>query len=227
MPMQETVTRRESRREEILAAAIRCFSARGFEGASTREIAREAAVKQPLIFYHFGSKADLYLASVFDQLQRLKEGLDAALAVEQETLTQLRVFVQVYYDFFTVLEPGLTVCLRELSGLPGRLADQISQAHHTCATGVLEQIIGDGMADGVLRPLDAGACALAMIGILHVFLRLRPRGSQRFSLEMPVRQVLDVYCAGLLAHPQQGVEAASGSALDLAGKIGAQGRQTT
>ena len=50
-------------RDRILAGAIACFAAHGFNGASTREIARTAGVKEPLIFYHFHSKADLYVAA--------------------------------------------------------------------------------------------------------------------------------------------------------------------
>ncbi|HLZ72876.1 MAG TPA: TetR/AcrR family transcriptional regulator [Dehalococcoidia bacterium] len=197
--MTSTATVRESRRDEILVAAIRCFASRGFEGTSTREIAREAGAKQPLLYYHFGSKADLYLAAVLDQLDRLHDGLGAALCNEHSHLRRLRTFVRTYYDHFTIFEPGLTVCLRELSGLPGDLAEQISAAHRRVATGVLQSIIAGGMADGVLRPLDAEACAYAIIGILHGFLRLRLGARQRLGPDAPVQQVLDVYLAGLVA----------------------------
>lgn len=192
---------RESRRDEILAAAIRCFASRGYEGTATREIAREAGAKQPLIFYHFGSKADLYLAAVLDQLAQLLAGLEAALAGEHDDLARLRTFVQVYFDHFTIHEPGLSVCLRELSGLPDSLPERISQAHRASATGILQQIVADGIAGGTFRPLDPEACAFAIIGILQAFLRLRRSTRQRLGPEAPVRQVLDVYCAGLMASP--------------------------
>ncbi|HZQ36480.1 MAG TPA: TetR/AcrR family transcriptional regulator [Dehalococcoidia bacterium] len=196
-----TVSVRESRRDEILAAAIRCFASRGFEGTSTREIAREAGAKQPLLYYHFGSKADLYLAAVLDQLDRLHEGLQAALCARCDQLERLRSFVRTYYDHFTIHEPGLAVCLREISGLPGDLAEQISAAHRRVATGVLQAIIAGGTAEGVFRPLDAEGCAYAIIAILQGFLRLREATRERLGRDTPVQQVLDVYCAGLVAAP--------------------------
>jgi TetR/AcrR family transcriptional regulator len=49
-------------RTRILDAALAEFVARGFEAASTNTIAREAGVAKGLVFHHFGSKADLYLA---------------------------------------------------------------------------------------------------------------------------------------------------------------------
>jgi AcrR family transcriptional regulator len=191
----------ESRREDILAAAIRCFAARGFHGTSTREIAREAGAKHSLLFYHFHSKADLYRASVVDQLEQLAVQIDAALASATDPVSRLRRFVEVYYECFTAREPGLSVCLRELSGLPTGLAHQISDAHQRHSMGVLQEIIATGMREGVFRPLDAGACAFAITGILHAFLRMRPSTRERFDPNEAVRQVLDVYGAGLLATP--------------------------
>jgi len=199
--MTNALSVRESRRDEILAAAIRCFATRGFEGTSTREIAREAGAKQPLLYYHFGSKADLYLAAVLDQLDRLHEGLEAALCGRTDHVERLHVFVRTYYDHFTIYEPGLSVCLREISGLPGDLAEQISAAHRRTATGVLQSIIAGGIASGDFRQLDAEACAYAIIGILQGFLRLRHGTRERLGPDAPVQQVLDVYCAGLIAAP--------------------------
>ncbi|MGH3148366.1 MAG: TetR/AcrR family transcriptional regulator, partial [Rubrobacter sp.] len=52
------------RRREILEAASRVFSEKGYGGASMRAIAREAGVKQPLIYWYFEGKEDLFGAVV-------------------------------------------------------------------------------------------------------------------------------------------------------------------
>ncbi len=54
----------EERREAILDAAMTEFADRGFEGASTDAIARAAGISQPYVFRLFGTKKDLFLASV-------------------------------------------------------------------------------------------------------------------------------------------------------------------
>src|SRR5437773_8433897 len=54
----------EERRNEILEAAMAEFAERGLHGASTEEIAKRAGISQPYIFRLFGSKKDLYKASV-------------------------------------------------------------------------------------------------------------------------------------------------------------------
>jgi len=51
-------------REAILAKAIPAFARLGFEAVNLRDLAREAGVNPALAIYHFGSKADLWLAAV-------------------------------------------------------------------------------------------------------------------------------------------------------------------
>lgn len=54
----------EEIRVRILSAAREAFAQRGFAGATTRQIAVSAEVSEPLIFNHFGGKADLFEAAV-------------------------------------------------------------------------------------------------------------------------------------------------------------------
>ncbi|WP_166647466.1 TetR/AcrR family transcriptional regulator [Prosthecobacter fusiformis] len=52
----------DERRGRILDAALKVFAERGFHGATTRELARAAGVSEALMFRHFPTKEDLYLA---------------------------------------------------------------------------------------------------------------------------------------------------------------------
>ena len=50
------------RRESILVAAAERFAARGYDATTLDEIAAAAGVTKPILYRHFGSKQDLYLA---------------------------------------------------------------------------------------------------------------------------------------------------------------------
>lgn len=52
--------RGEQARHRLLKAGLKVFGEMGYEGASTRQIAREAGVNLSAITYHFGSKERLY-----------------------------------------------------------------------------------------------------------------------------------------------------------------------
>jgi TetR/AcrR family transcriptional regulator len=187
-----------SRRERILHAAIDAFARTGFHGASTRVIAEIAGVTDALLFYHFRNKADLYLAAVIDQLEKLREGLEREAGGIADVRDRLRSFVTIYLSYFLDLEPGLTVTLRELQGIPKDAAQAITVFHHTAVTARLEEILRDGMAARVFRPLDVQTCALAIIGILQIFIRAEARVPGSFPRAAVVDQVMEYYLPGLL-----------------------------
>src|SRR5712692_5673354 len=64
-PTQRRVRRRltrDQRRQRILEAASRVFSDRGYDRASIDQIAAEAGITKPVIYHHFDSKQELYIA---------------------------------------------------------------------------------------------------------------------------------------------------------------------
>jgi AcrR family transcriptional regulator len=64
------------RRRAIVDAAIVVFAERGFEGASTREIAEAVGLKQGHLYYYFPAKQDL-LFTVIDELhQEFLDGIE-------------------------------------------------------------------------------------------------------------------------------------------------------
>lgn len=74
-------------RTRLLDAAMTEFAAHGFEGSSTRAIARRAGAHQPQINYHFESKEALWRAV----MDRMMDEIDAHLANEE---SEPRAFVE-------------------------------------------------------------------------------------------------------------------------------------
>lgn len=66
------------RRELVLEAATRVFGERGYVGATTDGVAREAGVSQPYVVRMFGSKSALFAAVLERSLDRLLEMFRAA-----------------------------------------------------------------------------------------------------------------------------------------------------
>jgi len=52
------------RREQLLDVAAQLFSSKGYAGATTAQIAKEAGVTEPIIYRHFKSKRDLFVALI-------------------------------------------------------------------------------------------------------------------------------------------------------------------
>ena len=68
------------RRQAVLDTACRVFSESSYRGATTAEIAREAGITEPILYRHFGSKRDLYLACLDEAWRTFRESAEQAIA---------------------------------------------------------------------------------------------------------------------------------------------------
>lgn len=72
------------RRAAILEAALCVFSARSYRGATTAEIARAAGVTEPVLYRHFASKRDLFLACLDEGWTRMRGTVEAEIEREPD-----------------------------------------------------------------------------------------------------------------------------------------------
>ncbi len=88
-------------RERILRAALEGFSEKGFDGATTRDIAERAGVPLGLLQYYFGGKPKLWRAAVDRAFAELRGGLEAILVDPSPTdeVERLRLLVRGHVHF--------------------------------------------------------------------------------------------------------------------------------
>ena len=67
------------RRQHLIETAIRLFTDGSYHGTTTAEIARAAGVSEPILYRHFASKRDLYLAALEHVWAKTREGWERKL----------------------------------------------------------------------------------------------------------------------------------------------------
>jgi AcrR family transcriptional regulator len=72
------------RRAALVDAGLAVFSARSYRGATTAEIARKAGVTEPVLYRHFASKRDLFLACLDEAWARLREAVEEEIEREPD-----------------------------------------------------------------------------------------------------------------------------------------------
>jgi AcrR family transcriptional regulator len=97
-------------RDEILKAAAHLFAHRGFHETSMSEVAREARVSKALIFWHFKTKEELFLAvlnrllepyfidfaeeaTILDERDQIVKLVEAYLAFVRDNASSVRFFL--------------------------------------------------------------------------------------------------------------------------------------
>src|ERR687888_2458272 len=113
LPAPKRRMRGPERRAQLLAVARRAFGRSGFHGVSMDEVAKEAGVTKPILYDHFNSKEELYVALLDADAQALEQRILAALAARSGNRERIRQSFQAYFDFVDEHASGFRLFVQE------------------------------------------------------------------------------------------------------------------
>jgi AcrR family transcriptional regulator len=96
--------RGEETRARIVTAALKMYGERGFEAASTRDIATIAGVNAPALQYYFDNKEGLYLACVEHIVKRVWDCLSDGIAAAERAVAENRSDAELIEAYCNVQE---------------------------------------------------------------------------------------------------------------------------
>jgi AcrR family transcriptional regulator len=126
------------RRALIVESAGRLFGERGYERTRLDEIAAAAGVTKPIVYRHFDSKGDLYLA-LLDRHRDDLSGFVAALPAEGTTEERLRAVLEIWLDYVEAHSYAWKMLFRDTGGGPEVAARR--REVHAEARAVLVELI--------------------------------------------------------------------------------------
>lgn len=204
--MNARMKQRAETRKRLLAAARECVNARGYEGASTREIARKAGVAEGTIFNHFPTKEELVLSCIGDCLaEAIERGM---YSMDPEWCFVDKMMHLASYRFAQIgLQPGLwQVIMQQIVFTPRRGAVQ----ELLQGSGLLNAILvlaEEAQLSGELNPDLSPVLIRKSIMALVLFTIHEHVSTQNFDCEdmcATLRELLEAQVAGLwAATPQQ------------------------
>jgi AcrR family transcriptional regulator len=163
-----------NKKQSILKTAAQLFAAQGFGGTTTRQIAREAGVTEPLIYYHFEGKEDLFT-------RILEYGISSYLScidgLEQDNLApfdRLRRLIELQFDVVADMPDEMylivSVCPVRLSE-PGDICDRGLREYRRRLTQYLSRSIEGGVTSGAFVPVPVVETALMLFAFISGIMR--------------------------------------------------------
>ena len=183
---------RDSRAALFRAAALE-FSERGYDAAGTDRIAARARVNKAMLYYHFGSKHDLYLEVVRDMV-RTVSGRARAIADGPGTAEQkLDVWVATIVEEAAARPWFAPIMLREIAAGAPHFDVSTFQLMNDVFVAV-KDIIAQGQRDGVFRQVDPLLTHLTIMPpILIFFVRQRVIAASKLTKDLAEPRQVDEF----------------------------------
>jgi AcrR family transcriptional regulator len=165
-----------NKKYSILKTAARLFASQGFEGTTTLQIAAEAGVTEPLIYYHFKGKDEVFtriLSDGFETYFSRLEDLDENTDTEFEKIERL---ISCHFDTLKAMPHEIFLVM---SSCPAKLNDR----DHICVRSIekqrkklksfLSHCIKRGIKSGEFVPVPVAPTVELIIGLINGVTRRR------------------------------------------------------
>ncbi len=190
------------KRRQILRAAVKVFSQKGFHEAKVDEIAKLADVGKGTVYEYFASKAILFQEMFKEGMQfylrNLSDELESGLSCRERLQRMARLHLKFILHYQDLAKITMTEQLYFSEDFHRWIRE-----NRTKKIKLLEQIIEEGITGGEFRRVDPQAAALAFTGALGaLFAPLIFAGSEE-DCEKLIEPVMDVIFSGLLVRPAE------------------------
>lgn len=151
----------------ILEAATRTIARLGYQGASMRELAKEAQVSLAGIYHYFDSKERLLFVIQFRTFNSLLGNLREKLHGVDDPVEQLRVMVRAHVGHFATDMAALKVCSHELDSLSGPAYEEtrrIRLEYYNVTRAIVDRIADEHACNA---GLDRRVATMSLFGTLN------------------------------------------------------------
>lgn len=146
--MDSSASHNESQatREKLIQAAQKIVDREGFQGLTTRQVARESGLNAAAVNYHFGSKENITLALWIEYFNNLSEWLVDLGNMDKSPEEKLRYFFEMYINFAfenTQLYQGMAAEILLRKDFPGMVKKAIKEKAFDVLKGIMKEVRGD------------------------------------------------------------------------------------
>ncbi len=190
----------EDRSEQIIDAALRVFSRKGFTKATNKDIAREAGITPGLIYYYFENKEALFRALVESRSPlRLLSSLP-----EQARDMPVELFMRFLLGQILAFVEGeqfvglIRVMLPEIIHSDDPYLSQTVTDIFGRVVEIVSAYFAAKVQSGELRPLDAVLTAQVLVGSVIGFVLRRQLIRDQLALALTQEQIVDAIVETML-----------------------------
>lgn len=195
---EELITRGDRARGEILQAAHRLFTERGFHGTSMRQIAQQAGIALGSIYNHFSSKEDIFTAVFLERHPYLDVVPMLKTAQGNTTDEIVRDAAHRLVDNLQPRKDFLNLMFIEMVEFEGQHIPQIFQLVFPEIMEFAQRLV---IRQDELRPIPLLVVVRAFVGLFFSFLITDILIADQFPPDMrenALDHFVDIYLYGIL-----------------------------
>ena len=165
---------RPNKKQDIVQAATLLFAEQGFDGTTTLQISKDAGITEPVIFYYFRTKDELFtsiIASTFEtffaHLENLPENTDTEFEKIENLIALHLDIVKEMPDEIYLAVSACPARLKDPDGICRKSIQEIRRRLKNYLTGCLEAGMGSGEFHTVPKDATVNLIGAMLNGLIR------------------------------------------------------------
>ena len=186
--MSKTEKGNSDTKRMIIESSMKLFAAKGFNGTSMRDIAKDVGTTLPTIYYYFGNKESLYKSILREVIGKFIEATATAVVGVEGMKERLVAMGMAKHRFIAENREMMMIYLRELAS-----PTYANSLNESLEKGImmLEMVVREGIERGELRQVDPKIAAWYLMGVFSTYdMRIVSRGE--LPSEEEIRAMVDL-----------------------------------
>lgn len=183
-------------KRKIFQTAIKLFAEKGYENTGIEEITSVAGYAKGSLYYHFGTKEDLFDLLLEEGYKLLNNSIDIKFRKCENALDKLKAIIMIQVKIIIKYEEFVTVIINNTLGENERTKKcQIAVSNYV---GRIESVIREGIKEGLFVDVDVESVAYSVFGISFSSLLYRSAKNKNLNVEQIYNSCLQTIINGIL-----------------------------
>lgn len=171
-----------STEEKIKDAATRVFITKGFNGCTSREIAKEAGMNVALVNYYFKSKGHLFDIVISSVIKDFTLSIIDVFKSDLSLVNKTRILIEKEYDFLSKHPEIPNFIINELGKKDKSFFDCLDFADEFINANIPQQVM-EAQEKGEMKKIDLVSIMLLVMSNCHFPFMAKPMVQTIHSLE--------------------------------------------
>ncbi len=191
---------KEERRDQIMKAAVACFSRKGYHLTTMDDIVAESGLSKGSLYWHYKNKKDLFLSVMSGYFKQMSAGFEAMLAQPATAADKLNLLAEFSAQMSS--DPELEALMSVVIDFytQTRHDPEVEAASKNVFTPFIDSIAGiieEGAASGEFKAVNARQLAVSLMAAYDGLFMYQMMLGDDFNRAETGRQLMQILLDGL------------------------------
>lgn len=166
--IQKDLQIKDSKKRNIVEAAIKVFAKNGYEKTTMEEVAEKAKIAKGTVFYYFKSKEQLFFIIIREGFSLLATQLESGVEKIHRSEEKIEKLIAIQFEFFIYYSNFCRILLSELWRIESYWKKDLENLQKDYSSIVIN-IIEESKKDGLIKKeIDTKALSISLFGLVAV-----------------------------------------------------------